>query len=173
MVLHKELNFAFSASELDSTLTTLHYDRLSGALTPLSTISSLRQNEAADGMGAGEIALSSNGKFVYISNRDISEPNQNRSSIGVFKIERSTGELSCIQHVWSFGIHPRHFVLHESARLLIVANKDSNNLVVFQLDDLDLGTIDESSATVYTTPTLELPTMVLLVDVGSVTAPEN
>ena len=66
-----------------------------------------------------------------------------------------------------FRDSPRHFTLHEPENLLIVANKDSNNIVIFQLDDLDLGTINESSARVFTAATLESPTMVLLVDFGT------
>jgi len=55
------------------------------------------------------------------------------------------GDFKVIQVVSSRGIHPRFITLANGDSTLLVANKDSDNIVVFNVNPVD-GLIDDSSA---------------------------
>jgi 6-phosphogluconolactonase len=156
---------ALVLSELASTLSCLSYDAEIGFLKGevLAVSSTLRDGDSSVDMAAAEIQLSSNGKFVYVSNRDISSPNQNRSSIAVFSltISGTSCALTPIQHISTMGIHPRHFTLVHDRSRLIVANKDSSNVVSFKVDG-QTGLIDpEGTQTV--NESMQYPTQILII----------
>jgi 6-phosphogluconolactonase len=116
-------------------------------------------------MAAGEIQVSNNGKYIYASNRDNSDPNLNRSSIAVFKV-LSNGELELIQHVSSLGQHPRHFDIvpvKSGLQFLLIANKDSNNIVRYDIDE-ESGLINETSSVIFYSPALLSPAYILALD---------
>ena len=76
---------------------------------------------------AAEIAVRSDGKFLYVSNRG-------HDSIAVYSIDAKTGELTLRQRVPSRGKTPRYFTLDPSGKWLIVANQEGGNLAVFGVD---------------------------------------
>jgi 6-phosphogluconolactonase len=162
MLMHPSLDRAYLVCELSSTVTVLTVDPTTRTLTPVYTLSTLRPGESSTDMAAGELQLSSNGKFLYVSNRDNSDPNQNRSSIAVFSLSADNQELIHIQNVDSHGMHPRHFTLDFTGTVLLVANQKSNNIVSFSVNVVT-GLIDESSAKVFQHPDLLGPAQILLV----------
>lgn len=162
MLIHPSLNRAYLVCELSSTVTVLTVDPTTRALFPVYTISTLRPGENSTDMAAGELQLSLDGKFLYVSNRDNSDPNQNRSSIAVFSLSVDNQELIHIQNVDSHGMHPRHFTLDFTGTVLLVANLKSNNIVSFSVD-IVTGLIDENSAKIFQHPDLVGPAQILLV----------
>ncbi|MBS1667279.1 MAG: lactonase family protein [Bacteroidetes bacterium] len=78
--------------------------------------------------GSADIHISPNGKFLYASNRG------DANSIAVFAIDKQTGKLKLngIQSV--LGKHPRNFIIDPTGRFLLVANKDTDNIVVFKIN---------------------------------------
>lgn len=81
-----------------------------------------------------ELQLSGDGRFLYVSNRDVSEPNLGRSSIAVFSVACDTGLLTPVQITSSLGVHPRHFDLFHEGSWLLVANMNSDNIVSFAVN---------------------------------------
>jgi 6-phosphogluconolactonase len=81
-----------------------------------------------------ELQVSKDGRFLYASNRDNSEPNLGRSSLGVFSIDIVSGVLTPVQFTSSLGEHPRHFDLFYEGSLLVVANMNSDNIVSFMVN---------------------------------------
>lgn len=81
------------------------------------------------------LRLSENGKFLYTSTRGC-------DIISSFEI--MNGILKQKEFVFCGGEHPRDFILDPTGRWMIVANRDSNNLVVFKIDS-DSGEILEIS----------------------------
>lgn len=73
-----------------------------------------------------EIGISNDGKFVYCSNRGY-------DTLAVFKV-LTDGKLQSVSYVTTYGKTPRHFSITPDDKYLIVANQDSNNLVVFKRD---------------------------------------
>jgi 6-phosphogluconolactonase len=160
-VIHPVFDLAFLVNEEGNSVSSLKYDRGTGVLTLLSSITTLRAYESSEKMAAAELQLSQDGKIVYVSNRDLSQtPYLERDSIAVFSINPSSGQLTIIQHVYSLGCHPRHFVLHPNSGFLLVANKNSNNTVVFKVDS-ETGLLDPAGL-VYQDH-MGLPTQILIV----------
>jgi 6-phosphogluconolactonase len=56
----------------------------------------------------------------------------------------SEGVLKLVQHVDSGGCHPRHFKITPDGSCLVVANRDSNNVLAFRRDKTT-GMLDRTS----------------------------
>ena len=74
-----------------------------------------------------DIHISNDGKFVYASNRG-------HNSIAIFSVDEK-GVLSLIANESVRGDHPRNFALSPDNKFLLVANKDTENIVVFKRSD--------------------------------------
>jgi 6-phosphogluconolactonase (cycloisomerase 2 family)/FAD/FMN-containing dehydrogenase len=133
----------YLVSEFASTVTTLRIT--DSTFTTVDVQSALRDGESTEDMAGGEAVVSADGRFLYVSNRDTSAPNLERSSIAVFGIDDATGELSPLQHVNSGGVHPRHFCLVDN--FIVIANKDSDNIVSYVID-MKSGMIDAKASKV-------------------------
>jgi len=118
--------FAYAVCEMGSSVVTFSYDRESGKLTPIQTISTLPADFSGEDNSA-EIEVGSSGRFLYASNRG-------NDSITVFQIDMKTGLLNKIQIVPTQGKIPRNFVIDPTGEYLLVANQNSNNIVVFSID---------------------------------------
>jgi len=57
-------------------------------------ISTLEFDNDGIDMNASEVIISKDGKYIYVSNRDISKPNKNRNTIGVFEIKEMQNTFS-------------------------------------------------------------------------------
>jgi 6-phosphogluconolactonase len=118
--------FAYLISELACTITTLAYDAKHGIFREAQTVSTLPTDFKGENIAA-EVAVHSNGKFVYGSNRG-------DNSLAVFKINPHDGTLTYVQHQSTLGKFPRHFTIDPTGKFLIAANQESNQLVVFAID---------------------------------------
>jgi 6-phosphogluconolactonase len=94
-----------------------------GLLTHLTTVSSLPPGHTGSNASA-EILITRDGRFVYASNRG-------PDSIAVFRTSGDT--LTLIEHEPSGGAHPRSMSLTLDERQLLVANRDSDNVTVFDV----------------------------------------
>jgi 6-phosphogluconolactonase len=126
IVFHPTLPLVFVANELDSTIATLRFDAERGALTPLSTLSTLPAGWTGTNYPA-DIHVAANGRTLYVSNRG-------HNSIAVFSVAESTGALAPLQVISTEGDWPRNFNLHPTERWLLVANQRSNSVIVFARD---------------------------------------
>ncbi|MQT64264.1 beta-propeller fold lactonase family protein [Pseudomonas sp. FSL R10-0056] len=82
----------------------------------------------AQNRAAGAVHASSDGKFLYVSNRG------KANEILVFAIDAGTGELTEIQRRSVDGDHPREFALSPNGKFLLIANQMSNAIVVLERD---------------------------------------
>ena len=117
--------------ELSNTIETFRLTRHYEHVNSTSTLP-----DDCDGASfTAHIALSADGCFLYGSNRG-------HDSIVVMAIE--DGLPSPVQWVPSGGRHPRHFTLTRDGSILMVANRDDNNIVLYKrseatglLEDMD------------------------------------
>lgn len=126
LVFHPSGSIVYVINEIDSTITSLTYDAENGQLTVVETISTLPAG-FQDENSCAEITISSDGKYVYGSNRG-------HDSIVVLAADEQSGRLSLVEHVSVEGGHPRNFSLTPSGRYLLSANRDTNNIAVFRVD---------------------------------------
>jgi 6-phosphogluconolactonase len=113
-------------NELSSTVTALHFDPACGALDVFQTISARRAGAKGESIAA-ELAVSSDARFLYASNRGDDD-------IAVFAIGGTTLDLALVGHVPSGGFGPRSFAIDPTGRWLVAANQGSSSLVVFAVD---------------------------------------
>jgi 6-phosphogluconolactonase len=117
--------FLYVVNELNSTVTAYAYDAKSGGMTPVQTLSS---GATAPKNTAGEILVSSGGKFLYVSNRGT------ENNVAVFAADPSSGKLTFVQSVPTHGQTPRNFAIDPAGQWLIVGNQDSKSVYTFKFD---------------------------------------
>lgn len=76
-----------------------------------------------------DIHISSDGKFLYISNRG-------HNSISIYGVNQHDGSLNLLAHESTHGKWPRNFSLSPDENYLLVANQHSNNIVTFKRDKI-------------------------------------
>lgn len=110
-------------NELDSTVTV--FDRESdGLLSERETVSTLSEDFDADNKTA-EIAVHPGSEYVYGSNRG-------QDTIATFSV--GDGTITRIDQTATGGEWPRHFAISPDGELLFVENRDTNNIVAFDVD---------------------------------------
>jgi 6-phosphogluconolactonase len=122
---HPKLGFAYLIEELTGTISVFKY--ADGKLT-------LVQNTSAHPIsyqgayGSADIHVSPDGNFLYASNRG------DANSIAIFRIDQDNGMIQPVGFQPSLGIHPRNFNFDPTGNFLLVANRDSNEIVIFKVD---------------------------------------
>ena len=125
LAFHPTGPYAYLINELDATLNVYSLST-GGTLTELQSLSALPATYSGTRSGA-EVKVSSDGKFVYASNRG-------HNSIAIFSIDAGTGKVTLVGHQSSGGATPRSFDIDPSGDILLVANQDANNVVTFRID---------------------------------------
>lgn len=126
LTLHPNGKYVYVINELDSTLTVLKYNEITGTLSQIETLSTL-PSDFSGASYCADVHVSRSGKFLYGSNRG-------HDSIVVFEIDPRTGKLKLIEHVSTGGKWPRNFTIDPTGRYLLVANQRTDNVVTFSID---------------------------------------
>ena len=125
MVFHPTKNLAFLINELSNSVISIDVDTETGRLTEIDRANTVPEDFTEHSQCA-DIHLSSDGKFLYGSNRG-------HDSIAIFSVGES-GELERIGVESVQGKWPRNFTLSPDEKFLLVANKDTDNITVFSRD---------------------------------------
>jgi 6-phosphogluconolactonase len=113
-------------NELGFTLTRYAYDAETGRLDPQQTVPTLPEGFDEWNLCA-HVLVSPDGRFVYGSNRG-------HDSIAIWAVDAGSGELTLVKRVSSNGAIPRNFTLDPSGAWLLVANQESDTVVVSPRD---------------------------------------
>ncbi|MCX7817823.1 MAG: lactonase family protein [Kiritimatiellae bacterium] len=124
--LHRNGRWAYSVNELTSSVTAYEWDAERGVLTARETVCALPP-EFQGVSTAAEISIHPRAEWLYTSNRG-------HDSISRFRLDAS-GRPALMGHTATRGRTPRHFGVDASGRWLVVANQDTDNVVVFPLDE--------------------------------------
>lgn len=119
--------YAYLINELDSTLSALAYDAVSGCFSELQTVPTLPVGYTGQSTCA-DVHVSPCCRFVYASNRG-------HDSIVVHRIDPDSGRLSLVGHVATQGMTPRNFAVDPQGAFVLVANQDSDTIVSFRIDE--------------------------------------
>ncbi len=79
-------------------------------------------------IGSADIHVSPDGKFLYCSNRG------NSNDLAIFAIHPTDGKLSLVGHQPVLGNTPRNFNFSPDGNFLLVANQNSDVVVIFKRD---------------------------------------
>ncbi len=124
LTFHPDSKTTYLIHEMGSMVTVFDYKN--GTLTEKQTITMLAPDFKGR-VGAADIHVSADGRFLYASNRG--EANE----IVIYSIDKK-GMLSFVGRSSSQGKGPRNFVIDPSGKFLLVANQDSNEIVFFKRD---------------------------------------
>ncbi len=113
-------------NELNGTLTAYRYNKSTGEVAQLNTLSTLPANYSGSNTSAA-VRTHPNGRFVYASNRG--EVN----SIAVFRILKDGG-IRRIQVIENVPGWPRDFNIDPGGRLMLVAGEKGNEIEVFRIN---------------------------------------
>lgn len=111
-------------SELNSTITVI--ENKAGIWEKVQNISTLPADFEGKSYCA-DIHISSNGKYLYGSNRG-------HNSIAVFKVDPISAKLTFKETVSVEGDWPRNFALTADGNFMLVANQRSGNIAVFKMN---------------------------------------
>jgi 6-phosphogluconolactonase (cycloisomerase 2 family) len=123
---HPAGRLAYVVNELDSTVTAYRFDPVNGTLAPFQVLPAVPDSYTGNSRAA-EIAVSTDGRFVYASNRG-------HDSIATFALDAASGRLAPLGWTTSGGKTPRFFALGPSDRFLFAANEDSDTVSIFARD---------------------------------------
>jgi len=122
---HPSGRWFYSLQEEGSTVAVYDYDSTAGRLTAKQTVSSLPQGFAGSNFPA-EVMISSDGKFLYASNRL-------HDSIAWFPIS-PTGTLTFGGEEWTRGDHPRAFNFDPTGNFLYACNQLADAITTFRVN---------------------------------------
>ncbi|KAH6639882.1 Lactonase, 7-bladed beta-propeller-domain-containing protein [Boeremia exigua] len=131
--------YLFFNGELDQRIYTYRVKYTKGGIswTLVSSIASIGDHLPATTSPTSEIAVTPDGRFVIVSNRDVSfaASTINRSApsdtLSVFSIN-SNGTLKAIQHTPSGGYSPRQFMINKAGDKIAVGHQNNNTVVVWK-----------------------------------------
>ncbi len=131
---HPNGKFAYLMEELSGAVSVYQYNN--GQLTLLQNTSAHPLSYDA-AIGSADIHVSPDGKFLYCSNRG------DANSISIFSIDLETGMIQIAGFQPTLGVHPRNFTIDPDGNFLLVANRDSDEVVIFKIDK-KTGLLDDS-----------------------------
>jgi 6-phosphogluconolactonase len=117
--------FAFLIHELSGTVTAYTYN--DGKLKKVQEIATHPEGFKGE-IGSAEVFVSPDGKFLYASNRG------DENTITIFSINALTGKLTLAGYQPVLGKAPRNFIIDPTGNYLLVANQDTDNIVIFKRD---------------------------------------
>lgn len=131
MDFHPTLNRAYVINERSSTVSVFDVNPTSGTLTLVETVNAVAD---ASGSASSDIHVSPDGRHLYAINR------QPLHHIATFDIGEG---LTLKEPVSGGGQHARNFAIDAVGKRLLVANRDSRNIVSF--DRAQDGTLTQSA----------------------------
>ena len=119
LIFHPNGKWAYLITELSGKVLAFKYQ--DGNLENIQTI----EADSVHAAGSADIHISPDGKFLYASNR------LQADGIAIFSIDNNNGTLTKAGYQLT-GIHPRNFIITPNGKYLLVANRDSDNIQIFE-----------------------------------------
>lgn len=124
LTFHPNGKYAYLIREIDAAVTVFDYKK--GMLKEKQSITLLDAGFEGN-VGAADIHVSPDGKFLYGSNRG--EANE----ITIYAIGKD-GKLTYVGRQSTLGRTPRNFAIDPTGNFLLSANQDTNDVVIFRRD---------------------------------------
>lgn len=122
----KNGKYVYLVQEMKGAVTVYAYNN--GQLMSLQEISMLTPSFKGD-VGAADIHLSPDGKYLYASNRG------EANDIAMYAVNEQNGKLTHIGNQSVEGKGPRNFAISPDGKYLLVANQYTDEVIVFARDE--------------------------------------
>ena len=126
LAFHPNGKWVYATAEMGNEVMAFNWDAKHGTLTQFQAVKTLAADFTAASTTA-EIAVRSDGKFLYASNRG-------EDTIVVYAIDANTGELILKGRTPTRGKVPRYFTFDPTNKWLIASNIEGGNLSVFSVN---------------------------------------
>jgi 6-phosphogluconolactonase len=123
-VFHPNGKYAYLIQELDASVTAFDYKN--GTLKAKQSVM-LASPDFKGKIGAADIHISPDGKFVYGSNRG------DANEITIFSVDKE-GKLTYVGRQSTLGKTPRNFAIDPTGNFLLAANQNSDDIFIFRRD---------------------------------------
>lgn len=120
---HPGNKYAYLVEEMGGAVDAFSYN--DGKFDSLQHIASVEPNDTGF-IGSADIHISSDGKFLYTSNRG------GFNTIAIYSINQEKGTLQLAGHQPSGGKIPRGFSIDPSGKYLLAANQSSDDIAIFK-----------------------------------------
>jgi 6-phosphogluconolactonase len=127
LAFHPSEQWAYTINEIAITATTFAFDKSTGRLNAIASVSAIPDAQSKTGVSGAEIVAHPNGKWVYASTRGY-------NSIALFSVDGATGKLTRISNTPTGGARPRSFAIDPDGTLLFAGNQDVNQVAGFRID---------------------------------------
>jgi len=124
LAFHPNGKYAYLILEMEGAIAAFDYSK--GKLQPRQTISLLAPGFNGK-VGAADIHVSPDGKFLYGSNRG------EANDVAIYSIDKE-GKLTYAGRATTGINNPRNFAIDPKGNFLLVANQNGNDIVVFKRD---------------------------------------
>lgn len=122
LTFHPNGKFAYLIQEMGGLVT--FFDYKDGKLTEKQSITMISENFKGK-IGAADIHISPDGKFLYGSNRG------DANDLVIYSIDKS-GNLKFIGRQSTLGKNPRNFSIDPTGNFLLVAHQSSDDILIFR-----------------------------------------
>ncbi|MDR3405681.1 MAG: beta-propeller fold lactonase family protein [Chthoniobacter sp.] len=123
---HPNGHWFYSLQEEGSNVVLFDYDATQGRLAQRQTISTLPAEFTGSNF-TSEIAVSADGRFVYVANRL-------HDSIAFFSVDEKTGKLTLLGEEWTRGDYPRSFNFDPTGNFFYSCNQRADHIAIFRVD---------------------------------------
>ena len=123
--------YLYLLQEMGSTITTYEFNN--GKPKEVQSVKMLKPDFKGTN-GAAAIHITPDGKYLYATDR------LDASAILAYSINPENGQLTFIERHTTYGKNPRDFAIDPTGKYVIVANQDSDNIVVFKINQAN-GTL--------------------------------
>lgn len=141
---HPGAPYFFITNEREPTVSSFHFDSVTGGVQHVQTLATVNEAEAATqstptglaspgvprSVSPSDIRIHPNGRFLYSSNRGRGGPD----TIAVFAVDAGSGRLQRVEVVETGSTGQRELNIDPSGRLLFACNTGSNDVTAFILD---------------------------------------
>lgn len=138
MAMSGDGRYVYLAEELSSTTDVFARDAVSGYLTEIQRISCIPAHYTGENTSA-DIHTAINGRYLYVSNRG-------HNSLAEYSVD-TDGLLTLIGFQSTNGDRPRNFLVDPRGNFLFVANRNSDNINVFEINK-ETGMLNYSGVSV-------------------------
>lgn len=138
---HQNGKYIYVLNELEGSVTVINYNENNGSFNTTQTISSLPLGFNAFNKSA-DIHIHPSGKFLYASNRG------DHNSIAVYNINQTDGTLSLVEIETEAIDWPRNFALSPNGKFLLCANRDTDSVTFYKIDQ-STGALAYTNSKVY------------------------
>ncbi|MGA2231617.1 MAG: lactonase family protein [Tepidisphaeraceae bacterium] len=118
--------FVYQINEMGATVICFAFDATAGTLRQVQSVKLLKDD--VKGNTSAEVQIDPSGRFLYASNR------LTTNYLTIFSIDPQSGQLTLVGYQDSLGKTPRNFRIEPTGRYMLLANQNSDTLVLFAID---------------------------------------